>query len=300
MRLGKRRIVALITLFLSLLAGTALFAEDPAPPAWTVRTEPVTPVNGSPVLFRVTAPAALTSLHGKWSEHEVDFRFSDKCKCWYAIAGVELNARAGKRILALEGEGGDKEHAKLALTRAVIVSAKRYPSVALSVAPEYVQPPAEVQARIEEEQALKKRLFSEVSPESYWLGQFDPPVETTVSAVFGSARVFNGVNKTQHQGLDFHAATGTTVRATNAGTVLLARNMYYEGNCVVVDHGQGLLTFYMHLSEFKVKEGDKVERGQVVGRSGGTGRVTAPHLHFAVRWQGIYLDPATLLTLHPP
>src|SRR5262249_29414120 len=116
MCLGKRRIVARITLFLSLLAGTALFAEDPAPPAWTVRTEPVTPVNGSPVLFRVTAPAALTSLHGKWSEHEVDFRFSDKCKCWYAIAGVELNAKAGKRILALEGEGSNKEHAKLAFT----------------------------------------------------------------------------------------------------------------------------------------------------------------------------------------
>src|SRR5262249_22014111 len=151
-----------------------------------------------------------------------------------------------------------------------------------------------------EKQAPKKRFFSRLQPDPSGPGQLHPPVETTVSAVFGSARVFNGVNKTQHQGLDFHAATGTTVRATNAGTVLLARNMYYEGNCVVVDHGQGLLTFYMHLSEFKVKEGDKVERGQVVGRSGGTGRVTAPHLHFAVRWQGIYLDPATLLALHPP
>src|SRR5215831_244817 len=300
MRLRKCRIPALIALVFSLFSCTALFAKDAAPPGWIVRTEPVNPVNGSPVLFQVTAPAALSSLHGKWSDHELGFRFSAKCKCWYAIGGVDLNARPGKRVLSLEGQGSDKEHQRLTFSGAVTVSAKRYPSVTLSVAPEYVQPPEDVQARIEEEQALKKRLFSQESPESYWLGQFGSPVETGVSAIFGSARVFNGVKKTQHQGLDFHAATGTTVRATNAGTVLLARSLYYEGNCVVVDHGQGLLTFYMHLSEFKVKEGDKVERGQVVGRSGGTGRVTGPHLHFAVRWQGTYLDPATLLTLHPP
>ena len=100
--------------------------------------------------------------------------------------------------------------------------------------------------------------------------------------------------------MDFRAAIGTTVRATNQGTVVLARGLYYEGNCVVLDHGQGLLTIYMHLSEIRVKEDQRVEGGDILGLSGNTGRVTAPHLHFAVRWQGIYLDPATLLELHPP
>jgi murein DD-endopeptidase MepM/ murein hydrolase activator NlpD len=101
-------------------------------------------------------------------------------------------------------------------------------------------------------------------------------------------------------GLDFHATVGTTVRAANRGTVILARNLYFEGNCVFIDHGQGLMTLYFHLSEMKVKEGDKVDSGTIVGLSGNTGRVTAPHLHFAVRWQGVYLDPQTLLELHPP
>jgi murein DD-endopeptidase MepM/ murein hydrolase activator NlpD len=78
------------------------------------------------------------------------------------------------------------------------------------------------------------------------------------------------------------------------------RPLYFEGNCVVLDHGQGLLTLYLHLSEFKVKEGDVVERGQVIGLSGGTGRATGPHLHIAVRWEGVYLDPATLLKLDLP
>src|SRR5262245_26559522 len=290
--------VGRLGLAVSLLACAQLYARDTAHPAWRVQTEPARLVNGSPVLFRVTAPPELTSLRGTWSEHELDFRFKASCRCWYAIAGVDLNAKAGRRMLSLEGS--NKEHAKVAFTQDVLVVAKRYPSVSLSVAPQYVQPPPEVQARIEEEQALKKRLFSNVSPESYWLGRFEPPVETGVSAVFGSARVFNKVRKTQHEGLDFHAVTGTPVRATNRGTVVLARNLYYEGNCVVIDHGEGLLTLYLHLSEFSVKEGDAVERGRIVGKSGGTGRATAPHLHFAVRWQGVYLDPSTLLTLHPP
>ena len=88
--------------------------------------------------------------------------------------------------------------------------------------------------------------------------------------------------------------------AVNSGTVLLARSLYFEGNCVVLDHGQGLLTIYMHLSEIKVKESDHVVRGQPIGLVGGTGRATGPHLHLAVRWQGVYLDPAVLLRLKLP
>jgi murein DD-endopeptidase MepM/ murein hydrolase activator NlpD len=90
------------------------------------------------------------------------------------------------------------------------------------------------------------------------------------------------------------------VAAMNSGTVLLARFLYYEGNCVFLDHGQGLLTLYFHMSELKVKEGDTVKRGEILGLSGGTGRATGPHLHVAVRWQGTYLDPARLLQLLLP
>jgi len=86
----------------------------------------------------------------------------------------------------------------------------------------------------------------------------------------------------------------------NDGTVLLARPLYYEGNFVVLDHGQGLLTLYLHLSEFKVKEGDVVKRGQVIGLSGGTGRATGPHLDVRIRWQGTYLDPERLMQLTLP
>ena len=121
-----------------------------------------------------------------------------------------------------------------------------------------------------------------------------------VSDGFGTARVINQEVKSRHLGTDFGVPTGTPVHAVNHGTVLLARPLFFEGNCVIIDHGQGLMSLYLHLSEFRVKEGDEVAPGQLIGLSGGTGRATGPHLHLAIRWQGVYLDPAILLKMQLP
>jgi len=263
-----------------------------------VRWEPARVVNGSPVLFRVTAPVKLDEAKGDFLGQKLDFRFSSLCHCWYAIAGVGLNTKPGRYVLHVNGQGAGAE--KATLSYAVTVGAGHYPSSTLKVAPAFVEPPKEELARIEEDQSTKKRAFAQSLPEPLWGGRFQPPADAEVSGVFGTARVFNGVKKSQHTGLDFRVSTGTPIRAANRGTVILARPLYFEGNCVTIDHGQGLLTLYLHLSEIKVKEGDKVETGQLLGLSGGTGRATAPHLHFAVRWRDEYLDPATLLELHPP
>jgi murein DD-endopeptidase MepM/ murein hydrolase activator NlpD len=182
----------------------------------------------------------------------------------------------------------------------VRVSAAHYPFSTIKVAPAFVEPPKEVETVIADADASKKRAFAITDPNPLWSGRFERPTDTETSGVFGSARVYNGKKKSQHLGLDFRASIGTPVHATNAGTVILARPLYFEGNCVMLDHGEGLVTVYMHLSEFKVKEGDKVAAGQLIALSGGTGRSTGPHLHFAVRWRGEYLDPRTLLELHPP
>jgi murein DD-endopeptidase MepM/ murein hydrolase activator NlpD len=258
---------------------------------WSAQWEPAKLVNGSPVIFRVTAPRELKEIKGSFLGQELLFRSSASCHCWYAFAGVSLSTKPGTYTLHVEGK-----------SYMVAVAAAAYPSTTLKVAPEFVEPPRETLARIEEDQAIKKSVFASVSAveAAHWSGRFQPPAEAEVSGVFGSARVFNGVKKSQHEGLDFRVTTGTPVAATNKGTVLLARPLYFEGNCVMIDHGQGLITLYLHLSEFKVKEGDAVEKGQIVGLSGGTGRATAPHLHFAVRWRGEYLDPRTLLELRPP
>jgi len=113
-------------------------------------------------------------------------------------------------------------------------------------------------------------------------------------------RVFNCSVKSTHLFLDFCFASVTPATAVISVFVILARPLFFEGNFVVIDHGQGLLSLYLHLSKFSVKEGDSVAKGQEIGMSGGTGRATGPHLHLAVRWQGVYLDPQTLLKLNLP
>jgi len=125
-------------------------------------------------------------------------------------------------------------------------------------------------------------------------------VSAPISDIFGTARVFNDQVQSRHQGLDFAVPPGTEVHAINSGIVTLARPMFFEGDCVVIDHGQGLLSLYLHLSDFKVKEGQQVRSGDLIALSGGTGRASGPHLHLAVRWQGVYVSPAILLKLNIP
>jgi murein DD-endopeptidase MepM/ murein hydrolase activator NlpD len=286
------------TIFLvTTLFGLSVSAQGSAQ-KWTAQWEPTKLVNGSPVLFHVSAPLQLSELQGNFLGQEFSFRSSPACHCWYAFAGVSLATKPGTYTLRVTGKGAEgKETATSYLVR---VSAAHYPFSTIKVAPAFVEPPKEVEPVVAAADVAKKQAFAATDPNPLWSGPFERPAETETSGVFGTSRIYNGKKKSQHLGLDFRASIGTPVHATNAGTVILARPLYFEGNCVMLDHGQGLISVYMHLSEFKVKEGDKVAAGQLIALSGGTGRSTGPHLHFAVRWRGEYLDPRTLLELHPP
>jgi murein DD-endopeptidase MepM/ murein hydrolase activator NlpD len=272
--------------------------------SWAVKAQPTRLVNGAPVLFQVKTPQRMESLHGTWLGHEVSFSYAAASKVWFALAGVSLETAPGSYALDLTGEtvSGKTPSAKLSFSRKFSVARGTYPKikVALSVEGKFTEPSPEQQKQIAEGQRIKKDYLSRVRPEREWSGSFAAPVDAAISDVFGSERIFNGKTSSPHLGLDFRVPSGTPVAAMNEGTVLLARPLYFEGNFVVVDHGQGLLTLYLHLSEFKVKEGERVKRGQVIGLSGGTGRATGPHLHVAVRWQSTYLDPASLIRLRLP
>src|SRR5579859_3676766 len=259
--------------------------------------EPAKLVNGSPVLFRLRTQH-LKEVTASFLGQKIEFRHNKECDCWYALAGVSLETKPG--VYPLQVSGRRTDDADVDLRFDVRVRAAHYPFSKITLPPAFVEPPKEVEPQIAAAEAAKKQAFATTDPNPLWSGPFQRPAEAETSGVFGTARIVNGVQKAQHKGLDFRVSTGTPVHATNAGTVILARPLYFEGNCVMLDHGQGLVTIYMHLSEFKVKEGEKVAPGQLIALSGGTGRSTAPHLHFAVRWRGEYLDPATLLALRPP
>jgi murein DD-endopeptidase MepM/ murein hydrolase activator NlpD len=293
-----RRIATLLVVgpFLSVLPAAAA--------TWTVRAQPARLVNGGPALFEVKPPARLESLSGTWLGHEVSFSFNAATKTWFALAGVSFETAPGTYSLDLTGEteNGKAPGKKITFSRKLIVALGKYPRIQakLSVEGKFTEPTPEQQKQIEEGQQIKKDYLNRVTPDREWSGTFTAPADAEISDVFGAQRIFNGKATSTHWGLDFRVPTGTPVEAMNDGTVLLARLLYYEGNFVVLDHGQGLLTIYMHLSEFKVKEGDQVKRGQVIALSGGTGRATGPHLHVGVRWQGTYIDPAALIRLRLP
>jgi murein DD-endopeptidase MepM/ murein hydrolase activator NlpD len=289
-------------LFVAICALVFSAATLPASAAtWTVHTQPTRLVNGAPVLFQVKPPAKLDSLVGTWLGHTVAFSYDASTKTWFALAGVTFETAPGKYSLELTAQPASSK-TPLTFTHTFAVARAHYPQikVELTVEKKFTEPSPEQQEQIAEGVKIKQDYLSRVTPAREWDGKFAVPADAAISDVFGSQRIFNGKAQRPHFGLDFRVPTGTPVAAMNSGTVLLARFLYFEGNCVVIDHGQGLLTLYFHLSEFKVKEGDSVKRGQEIGLSGGTGRATGPHLHVAVRWQGTYLDPARLLQLPLP
>jgi murein DD-endopeptidase MepM/ murein hydrolase activator NlpD len=289
-------IFVLTRLALLLVTGTPSLAREPA--RWTVRHLPARVVNGSPVRLRVTTPSPVIALSGNWLGKEVFFSFDATQKVWVGLAGVSLETKPGTYPVKLTAQSSAGQ--SLAYQQEIQVLRRRYPRVMLKVPARYTAPSPEELRQIEQDKEVKAEAFQKVSPGREWQGSFAAPVKAPISDVFGVERVFNGAVQSTHQGLDFRAPGGTPVAAANGGTVILARPLFFEGNCIVIDHGQGLLTLYLHLSELRVKEGDRVAKSQLIALSGGTGRATGPHLHLAVRWQGIYLDPRILLSLRLP
>jgi murein DD-endopeptidase MepM/ murein hydrolase activator NlpD len=265
---------------------------------WTVRNQPARLVNGTPVLFRVTTPKPVRALSGEWLGHEIAFSFDASHKSWFALAGASLETKPGAYPIQLHGEtlGGQT----ISFEKKIRVERQRYPRTQLKVPGRYTAPSPKDQRQIEQDKQTKEDAFKTLSPDREWKGSFAAPVNAAISDVFGVERFFNGSVQSAHQGLDFRVPSGTPVAAVNRGRVILAQPLFFEGNCVVIDHGQGLLTLYLHLSKFSVKEGDSVDKGEPIGLSGGTGRATGPHLHLAVRWQGVYLNPQVLLKLRLP
>ena len=286
--------IFLSSLLLSSLLGVAAYAGSSRQ---AISWQPATLKPGSPALFEIAAPAA-HAVSAQWLGHKIEFFRSGPNSLWYGLGGVSLETKPGVYDLLLqESVAGGKT---LEIRRQIKILRATYPQITVNVAKQYTEPNPAQLAQINLDREFKQKLFAQRSETKEWSGDFQPPVSLPISDIFGTARVFNGEVQSRHQGLDFAAPAGTPVAAVNSGTVILARALYFEGNCVVIDHGQGLMSLYLHLSEFKAKEGEKVDKGQEIALSGGSGRATGPHLHLAIRWEGIYLDPAILLKLNIP
>lgn len=231
---------------------------------------------------------------GDWLGQKVEFFQSSDMKSWLALAGVDVAASPGPSTLKITISMGPDT---AAFDRDVEIHPAHYRTGSLTVQPKFVEPGPDEQKQIAADADLKTKIFATSASKPLWHGNFRVPVHSPPTDSFGTRRMFNGKLASIHKGMDFRAAKGAVVRASNSGVVILARPLYYEGNCVIIDHGLGLYTLSMHFSRIDVHEGQQVAAGDALGLSGATGRVTGPHLHWAVRWQGAYLDPGKLLRL---
>ncbi len=170
------------------------------------------------------------------------------------------------------------------------VKQKKYKREKLRVDGSRVKPPKKVLKRISQEYKEAMRIYGSFDKKRYWSKPFINPLNSKITSHYGTARVFNGKLKSFHGGTDFRAKMKTPIRASNDGVVVLSKKRYYAGGTIILSHGEGVYTCYYHLSKMTLKVGDRVKRGDIVGLSGKSGRVTGPHLHFTVMLNGVSVD----------
>ncbi|MGG7047913.1 MULTISPECIES: M23 family metallopeptidase [unclassified Campylobacter] len=170
-----------------------------------------------------------------------------------------------------------------------------YKKEQISVNSKKVNPPKKVQKRINDEREEANKIYNTQNLGLKISQKFILPLNSPITSHFGSARVFNKMLKSYHGGTDFRAAVGVEVAASNDGVVVIAKDRYYAGGSVVIDHGEGIYTQYYHLSKISVELGQEIKRGEILGLSGASGRVSGPHLHFGVIADGVQVNPLNFI-----
>ena len=249
---------------------------------------------GQPFLVRLTSSQPFDRISVQWMGRD----FVPSVSQWngHHIAIVMLGSdiltiKPGRQPLKVQAYTGGKE---TLWQRSVTITSRTYPRQELTLPSKMVTPPAAQLQRITAERTRTHAAKNTWSDQREWQLPFYRPVAGKTTSVYGLQRVLNGKPKNPHRGMDFRAPTGTAVKAVAAGRVILAEPHYYAGNSMYIDHGNGVISLYFHLSQFDVSPGDMVKRGQVIGRSGSTGRATGPHLHLSISVQGQLVDPAPL------
>ena len=170
-----------------------------------------------------------------------------------------------------------------------------YKKEALSVEKTKILPPKSVQERIKKEYEEAVAIYAKSTPKLLFNSEFIIPLNSKITSNFGNARTFNGAVKSYHSGTDFRASVGTKVPACNDGIVKIAKDRYYAGGSVIIDHGAGIYSQYYHLSKIYVLPGDKVKKGDIIALSGDSGRVSGPHLHFGIAINGTSINPLSFV-----
>lgn len=292
-----QRCVPALSLLFALTLSSVTRAEESSGPveqviaptkAISIEVHPAEARPGDPVAIRVRGTTkAPTGTLGK-----ARLRFFRYLDGHVAFTSLPIEAKLGVRPVKVKVPAHPPIEAELN------VVAADWRTRQLKVSPAFTEKRSEeLQTRIvADRKAFADAQSGELSAPRF-KGSFALPREATFTAFFGDRRTFNGQVTSRHYGLDLEGAVGTPIHAANDGVVVLVRDAFFSGNSVIVDHGGGVFTLYFHLSAFDVSEGDRVTRGQLIGKVGSTGRVTGPHLHWSVKIDNRYVDPQRLIEL---
>jgi len=260
-----------------------------------VRWSPDALTEGSIAVITVRGPGGARAVTGRLAGEPLHF-LSDGNGAFRSLAAFPIGSKDTVMLpLTVVSDGGG--HRKV--TARIPIGRGRFSVDKLTVAPAYGRKPdSATAARIARETALAMAVYRRAhETDPLWLSGFVQPVQSRITSGFGQGREFNGTIQSRHLGVDLDGTVGTPVRAANRGVVALVGDFYYSGNVVYLDHGNGLVTAYMHMSRVEVVEGDTVSAGQIIGRVGATGRVTGPHLHWTARYGRLAVDPLSLVAL---
>ena len=249
---------------------------------------------GELVVLTVASAARSTLIRARAFDRALLSYHSDP-RTWTVLVGIDLDVKPGH--LHRHHRGRRPRRRSTARRTGSMSLAKTFRTRTLKVDEAFVNPPASAQKRIAEDTADSARCWREAAPERLWTTPFVRPVPQEANSAFGTRSIFNGQPRSAHSGADFLSPTGTPVAAPGAGRVVLAKDLYFSGNTVIIDHGAGVFSMLAHLSQIDAKAGAAVQGGEIVGRVGATGRVTGPHLHWTVRVNGARVDPLALLEL---
>ena len=292
---SSRRMNTIIATWAALILGpvpsgtTVVIAQ--APPVLDVVLVARAMQPGEVVRVDVTCTCATVAPRALAFDRNIPLALSPDGTRWQGLVGINIDVEPGVYPLLLSAPHLQPPPAHETPLR---VLPKQFRTRTLRVAPEYVDPPADVIDRIVREAAELNGIYKTVTPQ-VWNKPFVLPLTTQPTPNFGSRSVFNGQPRNPHAGIDFSSPTGTVVTAPAVGTVVLARDLYFTGNTVVVDHGSGLYSVFAHFSALGVEAGDTVDIGTRLGRVGATGRVTGPHLHWSIRLNETRVDPLSLI-----
>jgi murein DD-endopeptidase MepM/ murein hydrolase activator NlpD len=249
---------------------------------------------GTVVPLKFPDEAGIRSMELTWETHKVPFARVEKQ--WETVVGIDLDTKPGDHSGEVAVTFNDGHVDKRPVT--FRVAAVKFPTTELTVDDQYVELSPANQRRSAREAAELDQIYRKSTPQIMWTKPFLVPIPgQTHGSNFGHRRIFNGQPRSPHSGSDLKASTGTPIHATNRGRVVLAKNLFFTGNTVVLDHGLGIYTIYAHLSRIDVKVSQLVEENQLLGLAGATGRVTGPHLHWSARIQGARVDPFSLLSI---